>query len=150
LHQSSAACGFAAGDRCIRLDTARETRLEDTFIASASWTFIDQELMRMESSGGFRIAYECRHTAGRETAAPLRRKLESLIPDAGEPIVLNFDGVTYPSSSFLDELLGRLAEKLGEEAFRHKIRIVNMTDRIRRMADVVIAQRLGRSVNNNA
>ena len=80
----------------IRLDTARETRLEDTFIASASWTFIDQELTRMESSGGFLIASECRHTAGRETAAPFRRKLESLIPDAGEPIVLNFHGVTSP------------------------------------------------------
>jgi hypothetical protein len=106
--------------------------------------------MRMEASGGFLIASECRHTAGRETAAPFRRKIESLIADAEEPIVLNFDGVTSSSSSFLDELLGRLAEKLGEEAFRHKIQIVNMTDRIRRMADVVIGQRLGRRVNNNA
>jgi hypothetical protein len=106
--------------------------------------------MRMESSGGFRIASECRHTAGRETAAPLRRKLESLIPEVEEQIILNFEGVTSPSSSFLDELLGRLAQKLGEEAFRHKIQIINMTDRIRRMADVVIGQRLGRSGNRNA
>jgi hypothetical protein len=128
----------------------RVNTLEDTFIAAANWTFIDQELMRMDSSGGFRIESECRHTVGRETAAPFRRKLESLIPDAVEPIVLNFDGVSSPSSSFLDELLGRLAEKLGEEAFRRKIQIVNMTDRIRRMADVVIGQRLGRNVDNSA
>jgi hypothetical protein len=72
--------------------TARETRLEDTFIANSDWTFIDQELARMELSGGFRIADECRHTAGREPATPFRRKLESLIPDATDPIVVDFDG----------------------------------------------------------
>ena len=89
----------------------------------------------------------------RRDERPLPRlgvSLESLIPDAVEPIVLNFDRVSSPSSSFLDELLGRLAEKLGEEAFRRKIQIVNMTDRVRRMADVVIGQRLGRNVDNSA
>jgi hypothetical protein len=70
--------------------------------------------------------------------------------DAREPIVLNFDGVESPSSSFLDELLGRLADKLGEQAFRRKVHIVNMTDRIRTMSDVVIGQRLGRKVDNGA
>lgn len=129
----------------IRLDTARETRLEDTFIASANWTFIDQELARMESSGGFLIVDECRHTAGRETATPFRRKLESMIPDATDPIVLDFDGVDSPSSSFLDELLGRLAAKLGENAFQRRIHVVNMTDRVRTMSDVVIGQRTGRN-----
>ena len=126
----------------------RETRLEDTFIARADCTFIDQELARMESSGGFRIADECRHTAGRETATPFRRKLESLIPDATDPIVLDFDGVESPSSSFLDELLGRMAEKLGEDAFQSRIHVVNMTDRVKRMSDVVIGQRLGRNIHD--
>jgi len=99
----------------------------------------------MESSGGFRITDECRHTAGRETATPFRRKLESLIPEATNPIVLDFDGVESPSSSFLDELLGRLAANLGRDAFQRRIRVVNMTDRIRRMSDVVIGQRLARN-----
>jgi hypothetical protein len=90
------------------------------------------------------------HTAGRETAAPFRRKLESLFPNATEPIVLDFADVKSPSSSFLDELLGRLAYKLGEQAFRRKIHIVNMTDRIRRMSDVVIGQRLKRNDDNGA
>ena len=61
-----------------------------------------------------------------------------------------FDGVSSPSSSFLDELLGRLAEKLGEEAFRRKFQIVNMTDRVRRMSDVVIGQRLGHNADTGS
>ena len=61
-----------------------------------------------------------------------------------EPLVLDFDGVRMASSSFLDELLGWLASRLGEEALHSKLRIANATDIVRAAADVVVAQRLGR------
>lgn len=41
----------------------------------------------------------------------LRRKIEALIPEMGEPLVLDCEGVTSAITSFFDELLGRLAQK---------------------------------------
>ena len=75
-------------------------------------------------------------------AVPFRRKLEALLPNADVPIALNFQGIEFASSSFLDELLGRLVVKIGPAAFKEHIRIVNISDTIRRIADVVIKQRM--------
>ena len=67
----------------------------------------------------------------------------TLIPDLeNEPLILNFEGVQSASSSFLDELLARLVVQLGLDEFNRKIQVINMMDRIRKMADVVIKQRL--------
>jgi hypothetical protein len=62
------------------------------------------------------------------------------------PLVLDFKDVRAASSSFLDELLGRMAfqHELGDELFKTRIRIVGMNETMRNMANTVIAQRLGR------
>ena len=54
--------------------------------------------------------------------------------------------MTDASSSFLDELLGRMVQdhELGERLFESRIQIEGMGPTIRKMANVVIAQRLGR------
>jgi hypothetical protein len=93
-------------------------------------------------NGGLSIRDECVHTGSRPPATGLRRKILTLLPDMTDPLILDFDGVQSASSSFLDELLGRLAQELGIAAFRYRIRITNAPDRIRGMADVVIKQRL--------
>ncbi|GJL57048.1 MAG: hypothetical protein NPIRA02_41800 [Nitrospirales bacterium] len=125
----------------MRLDTCRPIDLSDIFIARPGWSFIDAELQRADTEGGFKVRQECVHTGGREPARTFRRKLESLIQNSGEPLILNFEGIASTSSSFLDELLGRLVLTLGDEKFRQFISIVNMTQTIRNMADVVIMQR---------
>jgi hypothetical protein len=58
------------------------------------------------------------------------------------PLALDFDGVDSASSSFLDELLGRLVDELGQETFNQNIRLVNMPDEMVDMANVVIGQRV--------
>jgi hypothetical protein len=55
---------------------------------------------------------------------------------------LDFGGVEAASSSFLDELLGRLFDEMGEEAFTQKVRLINMPDDMVDMANVVIGQRV--------
>jgi hypothetical protein len=75
-------------------------------------------------------------------ATPLRRKIEAMLPEMEEPLTLDFDGIRSASSSFLDELLGRLAAGIGPEEFQRRIRIANAPRVITDMANVVVAQRL--------
>ncbi len=70
--------------------------------------------------------------------------MTSLVVDPETAIVLDFGEVKSASSSFLDEILGRMAEDLGPEAFRQKIKVVGMSELIESMANVVISQRLSR------
>lgn len=128
----------------LSLDTERPVHLADTFIGDPGWSYINVEVDRVQKAGGIRIIDSCVHTGGREAALPLRRKIEAMLTEMDEPLVLDFDGVRMASSSFLDELLGRLASRLGEEALHNKLRIANATDIVRSAADVVVAQRFGR------
>ena len=130
----------------LSLRTDRPVDLSETFIEERSWTYIDAEAERATYNGGLCIRDECVHTGSRPPATGLRRKILTLLSEMSDPLILDFEGIQSASSSFLDELLGRLAQELGIAAFRSRIRIVNVPDRIRGMAQVVIRQRLDDSV----
>lgn len=125
----------------LSFDTRKPVNLEDTFIGDADWTFLDVEAERLQE-GGVRVREECVHTGGREPAKRLRRKLLSVLPDMEGPLLIDFEGVENAASSFLDELLGRLADELGEATFNERVQVVGLTPRLRSMANVVIAHRL--------
>ena len=93
---------------------------------------------------GIRIATQCSNTGTRPPAERLRRKILTLLPDLDGPLVLDFTGVRSASSSFLDELLGRLAKHLGREEFHRRVRVIGMEPLVKQMADVVVGQRMNR------
>lgn len=129
----------------LRLDTRRPVNLSDTFISDPGWSYINYEADRLADMGGILVREECIHTGGREPATTLRRKIEALLEVVDEPLVLDFDGIEFATSSFFDELLGRLALALGIEEFRQKVHIVNLAQELGAMADVVIGQRIASS-----
>ena len=124
------------------LDTRRPVDLAETWIASSDWSFINVEAERIDETGGISIADACVHTGSRLPALRLRRKLVAVLPEMEGPLVLDFSGVRSASSSFLDELLGRFADSLGRDTFEDRVRCIGMTPTLRKMANVVIAQRL--------
>jgi hypothetical protein len=126
------------------LDTRRPVDLSATWIAGGSWTFINAEAERIAEAGGIDVAEACINTGSRPPAERLRRKLLALLPEMEKPLRLDFSGVRSASSSFLDELLGRLAHELGEGVFESRVQLEGMDPLVRKMANVVVAQRLGR------
>ena len=96
----------------------------------------------MAEGGATRVAERCVNTGSRESAIPLRRKIEALLPDMGGPVMLEFFGIEMTSSSFLDELLGTLAAALGPKEFHDQIPVVGAAEQVAAMAAVVIRQRL--------
>ncbi len=126
----------------LSLKTDRPVDLGETFIGAPNFTFLEGEAIRITEAGGIRVREECAHTGARPPAKYLRRKILSLLPDLEGVLVLDFDGVSSASSSFLDELLGRLAGELGAAGFHELIQVRNMTEHLRAMANVVIEQRM--------
>lgn len=126
----------------VRFDTTNPVQLSDTFMGQPTWTYIDSQVQRLSEEESLKVAEDCLNTGTREPAMRLRRKIQSLLPDMSGPLVLDFEGVETASSSFLDELLGRLVDELGQETVSRKIRLVNMPDDMVDMANVVIGQRI--------
>ena len=126
------------------MNTDRPVDLAETWIGDrGDWNFIDAEAQRLEEVGGINIAAECANTGSRPPAKYLRRKIAAILPEMEHPLVLNFSKVRSASSSFLDELLGRLAFEFGTDVLKHKVQLVGMDETIWKMANVVIAQRTG-------
>lgn len=126
------------------LDTQRPVDLSQIWIArSTEWSFLNAEAERIVDHG-IRIATQCSNTGTRPAAERLRRKILTLLPDLDRPLALDFTGVRSASSSFLDELLGRLATQLGPSEFRNRVRVIGMAPLVKQIADVVVDQRVNR------
>jgi hypothetical protein len=128
------------------LDTSTPVDLASTWIAAAGveCQFLNQ-LTEIVSESGLDVAAECLHTGGRQPAKRLRRKIQGLLPAMdGEPLILDFSCMKSAASSFLDELLGRLAaeDPRGQAIFDGPVRIQGMNPTVQAMANVVVAQRL--------
>jgi hypothetical protein len=126
-----------------RLQAEHPVNLEETFIGAKSWTYLEAESQRISQTGGIQIAQECAHTGSRVPAKALRQKVQSLLPDMEGPLVLDFAGVRSASSSFLDELLGRLVAQSGPAEFKHRVEVINLNRHVQAIANVVIEQRMG-------
>ena len=124
----------------LSLDTRRPVNLAETFIegeATASNYIIAQV-----EAGGLRVVDEVEHTGSRRPATHLRRKIHTLLAESTEPLTLDFGGITRASSSFLDELLGRLVKEMGVEEFQKRVKVINASPQLAAMANVVIQQRM--------
>jgi len=133
------------------LHTSKPVDLASTWIAGKLGVlsvFLDNQT-EAATEIGLNVAAECLHTGGRLPAKLLRRKIQSLLPAMdGEPLVLDFCDVKSAASSFLDELLGRLAaeDPRGQGIFDGgAVRIQGMSSTVQAMANVVVAQRLAQS-----
>ena len=81
-------------------------------------------------------------SGNRPSAAALRNRVENTIDNDGKPVVLDFDGVAFCSSAFIDELVGKLFVRYGFLGFTQKVRLVNVRGLTAQLVDHSIMQRL--------
>lgn len=94
---------------------------------------------------------EVRSFGSRVIARGLYRKLENLInmcPD--QVIVMDFEGVPVISSSFADEVFGRLFVQLGPVRFGSCIQYRNITDTVSGLIDRAIRLRFQQSITDSS
>ncbi|MDB4367979.1 STAS-like domain-containing protein [Mariniblastus sp.] len=133
--------GFVPGTGVyLSLDTRKPVNLADTFIQGdgLGTEFITATI----EVGGLRVADEVEHYGSRVPATHFRRKVMTLLNESDDQLTLDFEGVNRASSSFLDELLGRMVKELGFEQFKQRVKVINVKPAIATMANVVIQQRM--------
>ena len=65
-------------------------------------------------------------------------------------IVIDFADLRVISSSFADELLGKLVLEFGFFGFNNIVKLKNMNELIQQIVQRSVAQRMAESLNNNA
>ena len=71
--------------------------------------------------------------------------MENTIENDGKAVTLDFDGVTFCSSAFIDELVGKLLVRYGFLGFTQKVCLVNVKGLSAQLVNHSIAQRLKES-----
>jgi len=125
------------------LRTDKPVDLRSTFIEENEIDYIYRSIAKLGNTGNRIILIdECPDFGSRLTAKRLRQKIEALLPDMNTALILDFESVLSMSSSFADELLGKLYTfNQNNNLFEH-IRIENINDACLRRVNVVIKQRV--------
>jgi hypothetical protein len=100
-----------------------------------------------ESAAGdvitFTILNESKSFGSRPAGTPVRTKLMNLYQMSGKrKVVVDFTGIPLISSSFADEVFGKLFVEIGPMAFMSKFEIRNAMETINQLIDRAIAQRM--------
>ncbi len=91
----------------------------------------------------FKLSDESTSFGSRVAGAPVRKKLLNLAGMCpGRRILLDFDGIPLVSSSFADEVVGKLFAELGPLAFMQRFEFRNIEPTVRQLVDRAIAQRM--------
>lgn len=91
----------------------------------------------------FRVADHGELLVTRDQGAFVREKLlEVLRAHGSDPVEVHLDGVETYTPSFMDELLGKTLVEIGKAAFRDRVRLVATRNDVRKLANLVLNNRL--------
>jgi anti-anti-sigma regulatory factor len=88
-------------------------------------------------------------TGTRASAMRIRNEIVNLLNSNKRPVLLDFDGVSVISSSFADELIGKLLITLGFVAFNQTIHLRNMNPTVQAIVQRSVNQRIIEELGNS-
>lgn len=124
------------------------------FLNGIEYTPVDVIEMKYESDDSNCLVLKMRQeTTGfgtRFSGVQIRTKVINLMnAEPQYPLFIDWEGIPVISSSFADELIGKLFLRLGAMTFSAKIRNQNMEPLIRGLLDKAVAQRLTQANDEN-
>jgi hypothetical protein len=107
---------------------------------------VNFRLETLEDSAGRQLEFflknEASGTGTRQSGNMLRNRILNAANESSLRIVIDFDGVSVISSSFADELIGKLVLELGFVNFTQRIQLKNMNEIIAPIVNRSVAQRI--------
>ncbi|MBE9053936.1 STAS-like domain-containing protein [Nostocales cyanobacterium LEGE 11386] len=94
----------------------------------------------------YKLADKNSGTGTRQSGIAIRNEIINIRNQTSSIIILDFNGVSLISSSFADELIGKLVVQYGFIGFTQSFRLIGMNETIQAITNRSVAQRL--SVNN--
>lgn len=116
-------------------------------------TKVNLQLEKFETEVGDHLIEVKEHSHGtgtRKAAERLRNLIVNIINQGSTRIVLDFGGIGVISSSFADELIGKLIVKYGLFTFQEVIRLKGMTKTVQAIVDRSVAQRMMQSLRGES
>lgn len=95
----------------------------------------------------YRLKDQAGGTGTRQSGERIRNEILNMTKESSYLIVIDFHGISVVSSSFADELIGKLVVKLGFTGFTQRIQLVGMNDFIAPVVDRSVAQRIAELFN---
>lgn len=130
------------------IDYSKPDVLKDALrFGDKPYTPIDYIETHYESKDGQRVVFVMKNEAtsfgSRVAARPVKTKLESLATMCPQQkVFIDFAGIPVISSSFADEVFGKLFVDLGPVNFTQKFEIVNIEETVQGLIDLAIKKRL--------
>ncbi|WP_332776467.1 STAS-like domain-containing protein [Polaromonas sp.] len=91
----------------------------------------------------FRVREQALSFRSRPAGRPVRTKLANLIENCpGQILFVDFENITVVSSSFADEVFGKLFVELGPMRFMQTVRLINVSPTVQALIDRAIKQRM--------
>jgi STAS-like domain of unknown function (DUF4325) len=91
----------------------------------------------------FKLDEQAQSFRSRPAGRPVKTKLSNLVQSCpGQVILVDFAGITVVSSSFADEVFGKLFVEIGPMRFMQGIRLQNVSPTVQALIDRAITQRM--------
>ncbi|WP_083887144.1 STAS-like domain-containing protein [Nodosilinea nodulosa] len=91
----------------------------------------------------YKLSDQATGTGTRQSGSMLRTELINLSKESKAVIAIDFSDISTVSSSFADELVGKLMAHYGITSFMQAFRLLNMNDFVRSIVDRSVSQRMG-------
>ncbi len=86
----------------------------------------------------------------RKSGERIRNELTNLMGESGKTIGIDFSGIGIVSSSFADELVGKIYANMGPVRFNQSVGLVNMNDTVAVIVNKAMEQRLMHELTTNS
>lgn len=138
-----------------RIMVGKENLLQDALVFGGRKhdpvsIYVEKNYMKGEAMN-FNMKEECLSFGSRESGRRAKQKIDNLLAmSENAPIEFDFDGVAVISSSFADEVFGRLFARLGAMQFMQQVKFKNVDSDVAFLIDRAIAQRTKMDLENNS
>ncbi|UGY27730.1 DUF4325 domain-containing protein [Bradyrhizobium septentrionale] len=129
------------------IDYSTEGLLEKAFVFKGKVhepanDYIDMHYTQVEDKIIFEVVKEVEGFGSREFGRRTRSKIDNILVDKKNSILFDFAGVPLISSSFADEVFGKLFAELGAMEFMRRCAFQSVDATVKRLIDRAISQRM--------
>jgi STAS-like domain of unknown function (DUF4325) len=137
-----------------QLDYGNEVSISDALkFNGKSYELINIRVENLENAFG-EIVYDLKNKANgygtRQSGERVRNDILNISREVNKIIVIDFEGISVISSSFADELIGKLVIEFGFFGFNNIIRLKNMNTLIQSIVQRSVGQRMAESLSENS
>lgn len=134
-----------------QLDYNKSVSITDALALKAkNYKFVSMRIDNLETEFGdihYKLKEKSEGTGTRQSGARVRNEIFNIIKDTQKRIIIDFEEIAVVSSSFADELIGKLVVEFGFFNFNNLVKMINMNELCQTIVQRSVAQRMFEELN---